>query len=38
MHVNLPISLRADLINKGSKIIFASPVDGNIAKQAKVGI
>ena len=29
MHVNLPLSVRTDLIDKGSKIIFMLPVDGN---------
>jgi len=32
MHVNLPLSARTDSINKGSKIIFVSPVDGNSLK------
>jgi hypothetical protein len=29
MHANLPISVKTDSMNKGSKIIGASLVDGN---------
>jgi hypothetical protein len=32
LKVNLPISVRTDSINKGSKIIYASSVDGNSSK------
>ena len=32
MHVNLLLSVKTDSINKGSKIIYASSVDGNSSK------